>query len=79
MKPTLLLLCAVIFSGCAKNVYVSIPCEVEIPKRIYDGEKCGWIKDDKEFALCVVKKDKDKDTDYKNLKTAFEKCKGDEK
>ncbi|MDR0665877.1 MAG: hypothetical protein LBF71_00535 [Campylobacteraceae bacterium] len=77
MKAMLLLFCAVIFSGCTSTVYIPKPCEVELPARLYDGLKCGWIKDDKAFALCVVNKDKDKDTDYDNLKIAFEKCKGE--
>ncbi|MDR2099270.1 MAG: hypothetical protein LBP40_00390 [Campylobacteraceae bacterium] len=77
MRAILCLFCVVIFSGCANTVFVPAACEIELPARIYDGEKCGWIQDDKSFALCVVKKDKDKDTDYENLKIAFEKCKGE--
>jgi hypothetical protein len=73
----LLLLCAVIFSGCAKIVYLPVSCEVSLPARIYNSMKCGSIADDKDFALCVINKDKDKDTDYENLKIAFEKCKGE--
>jgi hypothetical protein len=71
----LLISCAAIFSGCATTLYVPVICAIDVPKRIYDGVKCGTITDDEKFVECVILKDKDKDTDYKNLLIAFESCK----
>jgi hypothetical protein len=49
-----------------------------LPVRQWDGIKCGSSGKNLlgiEFEECVYGADRDKDTDYENLKTAFLSCK----
>lgn len=69
----LLILCVLIFNGCAQKLLVK--CDTKLPERLYNGEKCRHLADDKEFAECVIVNDIRKMTDYDNLKAAFESCK----
>jgi hypothetical protein len=52
-----------------------VKCDTKLPERLYNGEKCRHLADDKEFAECVIVNDIRKMTDYDNLKAAFESCK----
>ncbi|MDR2790210.1 MAG: hypothetical protein LBB59_04480 [Campylobacteraceae bacterium] len=69
----LLILCVLIFNGCAQKLFIK--CDTEFPERLYNGEKCGHLTDDKKFVECVIINDVRKMTDYDNLKAAFESCK----
>jgi hypothetical protein len=60
------------FAGCTN--YVSIPCQIKTPDRLYTNEPCVQANDF-EFAKCVVIKKEALITDYKNLLEAFEACK----
>jgi hypothetical protein len=70
----LLVLRVLIFNGCAQK-YLLVECDTELPSKLYDGEKCEHLADDKKFAECVIVNDIRKMTDYDNLKAAFESCK----
>jgi hypothetical protein len=75
----LLIICAVIFSGCAPKIqYVVEKCKTDKPVRQYNGTKCGLqgqkLTGDK-LAVCIVSNDKKKDADVANLDIAFESCK----
>jgi hypothetical protein len=72
----LLIFCGAIFNGCAPKVeYVYVKCEIDIPKRLYQNNKCGELKELEEFVYCVIEKDRQKETDIENLETALKSCK----
>jgi hypothetical protein len=83
MRPAILvlLLCALIFNGCAtktveveKRIFVPQMCQIDTPKREYNGTLCGNIKEYLDFAECAVINSIKKDNDYENLLEAFNKC-----
>jgi hypothetical protein len=60
------------FAGCTN--YVSVPCSIETPQRLYVNERCKQ-DNDFEFAKCVIIAKEALIADYNNLLLAFEACK----
>lgn len=72
---TLLILLALLFSGCAPRTQIIVQkCQIEKPIK-HDPINCRVIKSDLEFMQCVAENYYKLNGDYEMLEKAFEGCK----
>jgi hypothetical protein len=70
---TLFLCYALTFNGCAQKEYITLPCAIDTPTKLYNDTKCKG--DDFTFAKCIITKTEALKTDYERLLNAFNACK----
>jgi hypothetical protein len=72
IAPTLLIFYALTFNACSTKEYVTLPCSIKAPERLYNFT-CKDVNDF-EFAKCVLITKEALQTDYNNLLEAFNAC-----